>query len=110
MNTRQIRAAAIVVGVLLIAVGVLYAANRRDALARAKPDWLDPQQPPDGVAAQLTTLSQDQSWAANRARHMTACCLGRTAGRRIRRTYPGCLADSDTSIVRTQVELEARMR
>jgi len=109
MTRRQKITAAVIVGVLLVAVFVVWAANRRDALARAMPAWLDLQQPPDGVAAELTTLTEDQSWAANRARHMTACCPGRTAGQRIRRTYPGCLADSDQSFVRTDVELKARV-
>jgi hypothetical protein len=87
-----------------LAVLVLFAVNRRDVLSRAMPAWLDPGQPPDGVAAQLNTLTADQSWAANRARHMTACCADRTAGRRIRRTYPATLAEDPNSFIRATIE------
>lgn len=98
MNRRR------VVVLVLVAVGAaaffLYACYRRAAWERAAPAWLDPKQPPDGVASQLPTLTDAQSWAANRCRPMAASCCDNTAGRRIRRTYPGSLAESPDSFVR----------
>ena len=93
--------------VLVVAAGafLLFAVNRRSRWERAAPAWLDPQQPPDGVASQLSTLTEAQSWAANRCRHMSACCGDQTAGRRVRRTYPGSLAESDTSFIRASFGL-----
>lgn len=104
--TRQQRiVAAGVTGTLAVAVIVLWAVNKR-ARARREPSWLDPQQPEQGVAAPLTAA---QSWAANRARPMTACCTGQTAGMRTRRDYPATLVDAPYSLIRgrTSIDLEA---
>ena len=98
-----------IVGLILVVVDaaglVLVASYRKARFDRAAPAWLDPQQPPDGVAAELSTLTADQSWAANRCRHMTACCGEQSAGSRIRRTYPGTLADAPWSLVRARADL-----
>lgn len=109
MNRRQIGIVAGVVVVLGAAVFVVCAAHRRAAYRRAAPEWLNPHQPPDGVAAQLSTLNADESWAANRGRHMSACCAPYTAGRRLRRTYPASLEESPDSCVRGGIALEAKL-
>ncbi len=99
--SREQVATGVVIALLAGGAVALYAINRRADLKRVKgPDWLDVQQPPDGVATDFQTLSADQSWAANRCRPMTACCSGRSAGSRIRKTYPGSLASSDHSFIR----------
>jgi hypothetical protein len=108
VNSRTKMVAVGVVAVLVVAGFVLWAVNRKAELARAKPAWLDPHQPPDGVAAELSTLTADQSWAANRCRPMVASCSDYTAGRRIRRIYDPCLEQSSGSFIRTRFELEGR--
>jgi len=105
MTRRQIFISATAAAGLALVVLVLYAINRRDQLARAMPAWLNVQQPADGIAAELNTLTADQSWAANRCRPMTASCTGRTAGTRIRRTYPASLEASDDSFIRAHVSV-----
>lgn len=96
----------IVVGlVVVLAVGgLMFAMARRDRFNRAAPAWLDPHQPPDGVAAELSTLTAAQSQAANGCTPLSACCADRTAGARVRRTYPGSLAYSDGSFIRVFVK------
>jgi hypothetical protein len=95
------------VALVVVAVGmfILFASMRRDRYNRATPNWLDPQQPPDGIATDLGTLTEKQSWAANRAAPMNACCTDRGAGRRVRRTYPGTLADHPDSLVAGSVRI-----
>lgn len=108
MNTRQRVVVGAITLTLAAVVVAVWAANRRYALLRAKPAWLDPEQPPEGVAAVWGTLSPAQSWAANRATPMTACCPGRGAGSRVRRVYPDTLADSPTSFIRAGFNLGDR--
>lgn len=105
MTRRQTVIAGAITLALAVAVIVLYAANRRYAFIQARPAWLEGDQPPEGVAAAWGTLSEAQSWAANRAAPMTACCAGRGAGRRVRREYPASLADSDHSFIRASFDL-----
>lgn len=97
-----------VIGLVVIAVGafLVYAVTRRERFLAAKPAWLDPQQPPDGIASQLPTLSDAESWAANRATPMAQCCGDNTARRSIRRTYPGSLAESGHSFIRGTVAVQ----
>lgn len=108
MTRRQQIVAGVIVLVLLAAAVALWAANRRAALMRAMPAWLDPEQPPEGVAAAWGTLSEAQSWAANRATPMTACCAGRSAGSRVRRTYADTLAHDPGSFIRASFDLTGR--
>lgn len=96
---RQTVVAGAVAGALAVAAVALWATQRAHVIARETPAWADGQQPPDNVAADLPCLSPDQSWAANRARSMSACCAGNTAGARIRRTYPGSLCDEPSSLI-----------
>ncbi len=105
MNRRQITIVAIVAGVLAVAACGCWAVQRRAEDKRVTPEWLNPHQPPEGVAAELSALGPAQSWAANRCTPMAASCADRTAGRRTRRTYPGTLADSPDSFIRASVEL-----
>lgn len=101
VTRRQTVIASAVVAVLAAAAAGLWYLNRAQAAERAAPSWLDPQQPPPGVAAPLiATVSAGESWAANRPRHMSACCTGQTAGLRIRRTYASTLAANPDSLVR----------
>jgi hypothetical protein len=87
--TRGVKIGLAVLSGLILAWFVLWSVQRRQAFEAAAPGWLNPGQPPDGVAAPLTAA---QSYAANRCRPMTACCTGRTAGMRTRRTYPPTVA------------------
>lgn len=81
-----------VIALVVIAVCfVLWAIARKQTYTASVPAWSEFDQPPDGIASQVTTLSADQSWAANRCRPMTASCGNRTAGRRLHRTYPATL-------------------
>lgn len=105
MNGRQRVIAWATLGVLAVAAFVVYATTRREIFTAAHPDWLDSGQPPEGLAATVGTLTAAESWAANRASHMTASCTGRGAGRRVRRTYPQTLADSPHSFIRANVNL-----
>jgi hypothetical protein len=105
MTTRQKAVCWAVAAALAFAALAIYAANRRYRFLAAKPAWLDPQQPPEGIAATYGTLTPAESWAANRASHLSACCTDRGAGRRIRRTYPATLADSDGSFIRASFNL-----
>lgn len=106
MDRKRLTIAAGVAVVIGVAAIVLMGAERRAALARSRPAWLDPQQPSEGIAADLRTVSDAESWAANRCRPMAASCSGYTAGRRIRRTYPGSLADAPYSFIRASVDLQ----
>lgn len=99
MNRRQSITAGVIVAVVAGFALVLVAIGRKARYERAAPAWLDPEQPPDGVAASLPCVTPDQSWAANRARHMSGACTGQTAGNRVRRTYPETLASSSASFV-----------
>lgn len=83
-------------GVVAIGVFVAVSAQRKATLEAAAPPWLDPGQPPQGVAAPLTAM---QSFAANRCSHFSASSAGRGAGRRLRRTYPASLGESRESFV-----------
>ncbi len=94
MTRRQTVIMAVIVATLATAAVVLWMVNRTAERERNSPAWLDPQQPPEGV-----TSPAGVSWAANRCRPMVGPCHDHTAGRRIRRTYPGTLASSDASIV-----------
>lgn len=106
MTRRQIIVMSTAAGILVLLVFVLIGANRRHALKRAVPAWLIPNQPPEGIAADLPTLSEAESWAANRCRPMVASCGTNTAGRRIRREYPPSLAESPDSFIRASFKAE----
>ena len=86
-------------------VGVWLAQHRHERTGQL-PGWTDPQQPPDGVAGEVTQLTADQTWAANRCGPMTACCSSNTAGSRVRRTYASSLTDSADSIVRAAFSVD----
>lgn len=94
---RQTLVMVAVVGALLAAVAVLWVGYRRSAAERETPSWTDPQQPADQVAPLVA--GAEQSWAANRARPMTASCGDNSAGRRTRRTYPATLSMSLDSMI-----------
>lgn len=96
---------AAVAGAVGLMVLFLWGWQRRAALSAVRPSWTDPGQPPDGVAAELNSLTDDQSWAANRCRNMSACTPGQTAGYRIHRTYPDQLAGAPDTLVRARVAL-----
>jgi hypothetical protein len=105
VNSRQKFVAGLVLLGMLAAVFVLWVANQRADVERSTPAWLDAGQPPDGVAVNMGSLTDAESWAANRASHMSACCPGRGAGSRVRRTYHDTLADNPNSFIRTSFEL-----
>jgi hypothetical protein len=105
MTRRQMIVGGVIVGVLGVAVVTLWCVQRRAEGKGVAPAWLDPHQPAPDVASELTVLNADQSWAANRARPMAACCAGRTAGMRVRRTYDGNLADSPYSFIRASLAI-----
>lgn len=101
---RMITFGLILLGLALI-LGMWLAHRRRKSEEHAVPAWLQTQQPPDTVAADMLVLSPAESWAANRCAPMAAACSGRTAGRRIRRTYPDSLAASEGSFIRAAVRI-----
>lgn len=105
MNRKQLIATSTVAALLAVAVLVLLGVNRREALKSAIPAWLQTTQPPDGVAADLPTLTDGESWAANRCRPMAGSCGDNTAGRRIRREYPASLAEMSGSFIRASFDL-----
>jgi hypothetical protein len=96
MRRRSLWIGAAFLGVVLLGLVVAVSAQRKQSFEAAAPPWLDPHQPPRGVAAPLT---EAQSFAANRCRPFSASSAGRSAGRRLRRTYPPTLAESATSFV-----------
>lgn len=100
--TRNVKIGLGVLGALGVVWFVMWSARRKRVFDANKPPWLDPGQPPAGVAAPLTAA---QSFAANRCRPMSACCVGRTAGLRTRRTYPGTVADSPHSLVQASFDV-----
>lgn len=107
--TRQRWVAAGVVGALVLIVVLLWTGNRRAALASALPEWTKAYQPPDGVANEVNTLTAAQSWASARCTPLTACCEGRTAGMRTRRTYPDTLATSADSFIGFHLNADGRL-
>lgn len=106
ITRRQTIAGAAILAVLLVAAFAIWAAERRAALERVLPAWLNPQQPPESLAVELLPVSPEASWAANRCAPMTASCVGRGAGSRIRRDYPATLADSDASFISASAGLD----
>lgn len=104
MSRRQMIVLWVIFGAVAVAgLGAVMIHRRRPA--PQVPEWLAGGQPPDSVAPDLMTLTPDQSWAANRARPMVACCGDYTAGRRIRRTYPRSLAESPDSFIAASFDL-----
>lgn len=99
ITRRQTIAGAAILGVLAVAAFAIWAAERKAALERVLPAWLNPGQPPESLAVEILPVSPEASWAANRCAPMTAACTGRGAGSRIRRDYPATLAESETSII-----------
>jgi hypothetical protein len=101
------RGRVLVVAAAGLAVVGLFAFVAVDGARRreAAPGWLDPHQPPQGVAARLSTLTPAQSMAANGCPTMAGCCAGRSAGSRLRRVYPSTLMDDPSSVVRASFAL-----
>lgn len=86
---------ALVVGVtVVVRVGVK---RRRQGVTPR--EWLDPGQPAEGVANQLTTLTAGESLAANGCPHVGAYSPCRTARMDTMRTYPGHLIDHPHSLI-----------
>lgn len=96
MNRRVVFVAAAGLGVAAVLIWMI---QRRATLPRV-PEWLDTRQPPATLAAQLSTLSEAQSWAANRCRPINAACPGYTAGYRVHRLWPDNLSSDPGSLVR----------
>lgn len=86
-------------GLVLVAIAAAYAVQRRRAFQAAHPEWLDPQQPPEGVAAQMTTLTDAETRAVYGVPHMTAGCTMHTARRDLMRTYPETLGHCKDSLI-----------
>lgn len=105
LTSRQKFVAGLVLLLMLVAVFTLWIANKRSESERAMPAWLDSGQPPDGIAVNMGSLTEAESWAANRCSHMTAACTGRGAGSRVRRTYADTLADNPNSFIRGSFDL-----
>lgn len=105
MTRRQMIVSGVIAGLALLGVLGLLVVGRNQRLKSSIPAWLQLRQPPDTVAADMATVSEAESWAANRCRPMAASCGGNTAGRRIRREYPGSLEQSEHSFIRGHIEL-----
>jgi hypothetical protein len=106
MTRKQYVAIGGIAAAAVIAFMLLIGFNSKEAAKRLTPAWLDPQQPAGGIAPDLLTVSEGESWAANRCRPMVASCGDNTAGRRIRRTYPGTLVDCESSLIRGRLAVE----
>lgn len=91
---RNQRIAAATGGSVLLAVLIVWGLQRRHDNDAATPAWTDPKQPELGTAAQPA-----MDWAASRPPTITGACAGITAGAKLRRTYPGTLADSPDSFI-----------
>jgi hypothetical protein len=85
------------VAVALAAGFLLYAVGRKRRADRLAPAWTDPHQPPAGLAGELATVSPQMSRAVNGCPSINAASVGRTAGRRLHRTYPPSLLAADPS-------------
>lgn len=106
ITRRQTITGAVILLVLAAAAFAIWAAERRAALERVLPAWLNPGQPPESLAVEILPVSPEASWAANRCAPMTSACTGRGAGSRVRRDYPATLADSDSSIISASAGLD----
>jgi len=99
----------IVAGVVLaIGVGVvvlLWNVERRARILARVPGWTSTEGVPDSVAPDLATVSELDSWAANRCRPMIACCGEETAGRYVGKLYDSSLASSPNSLVRANFQI-----
>lgn len=82
-------------GSALLAVLILWGVQRRGSDREQTPAWTDPHQPPEGIAGQPA-----MDWAASRPPSITGACAGITAGAKVRRHYPGTLADDPNSFIR----------
>lgn len=105
MNRRQTIIMGAIAGVVAVAVLVLWGVQRRADRKRITPAWLDAGQPAEQLPAAVG-LTAAQSWAANRCGPINASCADRTAGRRIRREYPGSLAESSDSFIQAGFQFE----
>lgn len=101
MNRRETIVTAVIAAAMAVAALGLWALNRVHVARRSTPEWLDTDPPPEQISGEPLTAAQ--SLAANGVPHMTACCTGRGAGRRVRRTYPASLADEPSSLISARV-------
>lgn len=85
--------------VLVVTLVVVAFSARKQAWERIHPSWLDPRQPPEGVAANLGVLTAAESLAANGCPPMGACSVARTARMDTMRQWPGHLVDHPDSLV-----------
>lgn len=81
-------------GSVALAALIVWGAQRRADTAARTPAWTDPHQPAEGVAVQPA-----MDWAASRPPTIAGACAGITAGAKVRRLYPGTLADDPTSFI-----------
>lgn len=97
MSRRQKVAGAIIVGVLVLVVVVLWCVQRRaEAQRTGGPGWLRRPQPPEYIPEPVTPAER---WAACRPSHMSSVCTGFGAGSRMLRKYPGTLGEEPSSLV-----------
>jgi hypothetical protein len=103
MNRRETIVTAVFASLLAVAALGLWMLNRAHVAARSTPAWLNAggDQGPENVGQ--VPLTAAQSLAANGVPNMTACCRGRGAPSRIRKTYPASLAAEPSSIISAHV-------
>lgn len=95
MNRRSLIIGLVAVAVLLVAMCAYYRARR---LAMV-PTWLNPEQPPQGVASQLGVISPAQAAVVYGCSPLAGPCSNYSAGSRVLRTYAPSLADDDDALV-----------
>jgi len=105
VTQRQKIVAGVILAIGVVTVVLLWNVERRARILARIPGWTATEVVPDSVAPDLGTVSELESWAANRCRPMAACCSEETAGRRVAKFYPSSLANSPFSLIRANFEV-----
>jgi hypothetical protein len=108
--TRQRWVLYIFAGAVAVALLCAYAWQRRATFARILPGALDGTPPPEGVAAQITTLTDGEMRAVYGVPTFTGACSMNTARSDYMRTWPGHLADCPDSLIRGEFTIAGEFR
>jgi len=105
VTQRQKVVAGVVLAIGVAVVVLLWNVERRARMLARVPGWNATEVLPDSVAPDMATVTDAESWAANRCRPMVACCGEETAGLRVGKLYASSLASSPHSLIRASFEL-----
>lgn len=95
MNRRSLIIGAVAIGAILLLMCAYYRARRLASV----PTWLNPEQPPQGVASQLGVISPAQAAVVYGCAPLAGPCSNYSAGSRTLRTYAPSLTDDDNALV-----------